>query len=185
MFGMLPTNIKINSPRVLVVPGWFGKSSQKSHLLRLYGFNSRVLQVSNLSLTIAQRQLSKTIEEWKPDLILGNSRGGAVAMGIETDIPTILLAPAWRIFGVKPIVYPKTVTIIHSQFDDIVKLEDSIKLHDENPQVYLTVAGKAHTLSCFAGGDAIINEACYLTRHSLKPIGGFPSKPQGHQAFSF
>ena len=43
------------------------------------------------SVTAAREML----EEVKPDLVIGSSRGGAVAMATNTTIPMILICPAW------------------------------------------------------------------------------------------
>jgi predicted peptidase len=76
------------------------------------------------SLSIAQQ----AHDEFQPDVIVGSSRGGAVAMNIETTKPLILLAPAWKTFGKATKVNNKRCTIIHSRSDDIVPFNDSLEL---------------------------------------------------------
>ena len=53
------------------------------------------------------------------------TRGGAVAMNIESgDTPLVLLCPAWTKWGSATTV-KKNTTILHSKGDDVVPFEDS------------------------------------------------------------
>lgn len=61
----------------------------------------------------------------EPDVIVGSSRGGAVAMNIDSgDTPLVLLCPAWKKWGSVTTVKEDT-TIIHSRADDVVPFADS------------------------------------------------------------
>jgi len=61
----------------------------------------------------------------RPDIIVGSSRGGAVAMNMTSDgTPLILLCPAWKKWGTSSKVKINT-TILHSRDDDVVPFEDS------------------------------------------------------------
>lgn len=62
------------------------------------------------------------------DLVIGSSRGGAVAMGLKTDKPVLLLAPAWRMCGIEPTVPNPRTVIIHGLADVRVPHEDSEEL---------------------------------------------------------
>src|SRR3984893_13785577 len=63
-----------------------------------------------------------------PDVIVGSSRGGAVAMSLEAgSIPLVLLCPAWKKYGTARTVKPGTV-ILHSRADDVVPFADSEEL---------------------------------------------------------
>jgi hypothetical protein len=54
-------------------------------------------------------------------VIIGASRGGAIALAIPDDRPLVLLAPAWRYFGVR--IRPDARGIvIHNPRDRIVPL---------------------------------------------------------------
>lgn len=65
------------------------------------------------------------LETHSPDVIVGCSRGGAVAMALNADdIPLVLLAPAWRKWGRATTVGPDT-TILHSPRDRVIRFEDS------------------------------------------------------------
>ncbi len=73
---------------------------------------------------IAQAELDRH----HPDVVVGSSRGGAVAMNIDSgSTPLVLLCPAWKRWGTARTVKPGTV-ILHSQADDVVPFADSQEL---------------------------------------------------------
>ena len=64
----------------------------------------------------------------QPDAIVGSSRGGAVAMNIESgETPLVLLCPAWKNWGKATTIKSKTV-ILHSRADDVIPFGDSEEL---------------------------------------------------------
>lgn len=81
------------------------------------------------------------------DLIIGSSRGGAVAMGLTTDKPVLLLAPAWRMMGIEPkLPGPNTYTI-HGFEDERVVSTDSEELMAANGAVdKLVLVSDGHSL---------------------------------------
>jgi GNAT superfamily N-acetyltransferase len=61
-------------------------------------------------------------------VIVGSSRGGAVAMNIDSgETPLVLLCPAWKKWGPATTVKANT-TILHSKDDDVVPFENSVEL---------------------------------------------------------
>ena len=76
----------------------------------------------------AARTAQAEYDQHKPDVIVGSSRGGAVAMNIESeDTPLVLLCPAWKNWGTATTVKPNTV-ILHSRADDVIPFADSEEL---------------------------------------------------------
>ncbi len=64
----------------------------------------------------------------KPDVIVGSSRGGAVAMSIDSrDTPLVLLCPAWKWWGSVKHLKSNSV-ILHSRFDEVIPFQDSEEL---------------------------------------------------------
>jgi hypothetical protein len=64
----------------------------------------------------------------RPDVVVGSSRGGAVAMNINSGgAKLVLLCPAWKRHGAARTVKPGTV-ILHSRADDVVPFGDSEEL---------------------------------------------------------
>jgi hypothetical protein len=81
----------------------------------------------DLSAQLAQEE----IDMESPDLVIGSSRGGAVAMSLDLKgARLILIAPAWKGFDVPGQVPPGT-KILHCTSDDIVHYEDSEQIQGE------------------------------------------------------
>src|SRR6266850_1935806 len=73
---------------------------------------------------IAQTEFDKH----QPDVVVGSSRGGAVAMNIRSgNARIVLLCPAWKKYGTAKTVKLGTV-ILHSRADDVVPFADSEEL---------------------------------------------------------
>jgi alpha-beta hydrolase superfamily lysophospholipase len=76
------------------------------------------------SLRIAQAEFDKH----QPDAVVGSSRGGAVAMNINSgEGRLVLLCPAWKRWGTAKVVKADTV-ILHSRADDVIPFADSEEL---------------------------------------------------------
>jgi hypothetical protein len=76
----------------------------------------------------AVRIAQDEFDKHHPDVIVGSSRGGAVAMNIISgDSEFVLLCPAWKKFGTARTVRPNTV-ILHSRADEVVPFADSEEL---------------------------------------------------------
>jgi len=85
----------------------------------------------------------------RPDVIVGSSRGGAVAMNLHSGAtPLVLLCPAWKRHGSARTVKHNT-TILHSQADDVVPVGDSEELVKNSglPTSALVVVGDDHRLA--------------------------------------
>jgi len=88
-------------------------------------------------------------DQGQPDVVVGSSRGGAVAMNIDSkDTPLVLLCPAWKTWGTAVTVKPGT-TILHSKTDETVPFVESEELVRNSglPMSALIVIGADHVLS--------------------------------------
>jgi hypothetical protein len=88
-------------------------------------------------------------DQGKPDVVVGSSRGGAVAMNIDAGTtPLVLLCPAWKRWGTATTVKPGTV-ILHSRADDVVPFADSEELVGNSGlgDSALIVVGQDHRLA--------------------------------------
>lgn len=97
----------------------------------------------------AVRTAQAEFDRGKPNVVVGSSRGGAVAMNINTETtPLVLLCPAWRIWGTATTVKPTTV-ILHSPNDEMVPFADSEELIRSSglPLEALIVVGHEHRLA--------------------------------------
>src|SRR6478735_8145956 len=64
----------------------------------------------------------------RPDVIVGYSRGGAVAMNMDSgDVPLVLLAPAWKVRGTATTVKARAL-VLHSPDDVLVPIDGSREL---------------------------------------------------------
>ena len=85
----------------------------------------------------------------RPQVIVGSSRGGAVAMNLDSgDTPLVLLCPAWKSHGTARTVKHNT-TILHSRADDVVPFADSEELVRNSglPSTALVEVGTDHRLA--------------------------------------
>lgn len=88
-------------------------------------------------------------DQHRPQVIVGSSRGGAVAMNLHAaDTPLVLLCPAWKKYGRASTVTAKT-TILHSRADDVVPFADSGELVRNSglPAACLLETGSDHRLA--------------------------------------
>jgi hypothetical protein len=85
----------------------------------------------------------------QPDVVVGSSRGGAVAMNIEVgSARLVLICPAWKKWGTAKSVKPET-QVLHSRADDVVPFEDSVDLISISglPNSALIEVGQDHRLA--------------------------------------
>jgi alpha-beta hydrolase superfamily lysophospholipase len=85
----------------------------------------------------------------RPDVIVGSSRGGAVAMNLNSgSTRLVLLCPAWKRWGTATTVKPGTV-IMHSEADDVIPIGDSRELARASglPESAVVVIGTDHRLA--------------------------------------
>jgi GNAT superfamily N-acetyltransferase len=97
----------------------------------------------------AVRIAQAEFDQGEPDVVVGSSRGGAVAMNIDAgSTPVVLLCPAWKVWGTATTVKPGTV-ILHSRADETVPFADSEELVRSSglPSSALIVVGAEHRLA--------------------------------------
>lgn len=140
--------------RVLFLHGWCSDGSTKTMFLQSLGYDVLTPKVSHWFFSKAVAQAQETYGEFRPDVIVGSSRGGTVAMNMERgNTPLILLAPAWKQWG-KARTIKKNTVVIHSVHDEIVAFQDSVELCEASG-VRLISAGDDHQLNCNEGRRAM------------------------------
>jgi len=88
-------------------------------------------------------------DQHHPEVVVGSSRGGAVAMNIDSgDTPLVLLCPAWKRWGTATTVKPAAI-ILHPPADDVVPFSDSEELlrNSHLPAESLIQVGEDHRLA--------------------------------------
>lgn len=97
------------------------------------------------ALATAQAEFDKH----QPLVVVGSSRGGALAMNINSgDAKLVLLCPAWKNWGTTKSVRSDTV-ILHSRADDVIPFADSEELviNSDLPASALIEVGNDHRLA--------------------------------------
>jgi len=97
----------------------------------------------------AVRIAQAEFDQHQPDVVVGSSRGGAVAMNMNSgDTPRVLLCPAWKRWGTATTVKPGTI-ILHSPADETIPFADSQELLRNSglPESALIVVGAEHRLA--------------------------------------
>ena len=114
----------------------------------------------------AVRTAQAEYDRHHPDLIVGSSRGGAMAMNLNSgSTPLVLLCPAWKRWGTATTVKPGTV-ILHSRADDVIPFADSEELVRNSgvPDSALVVVGSDHRLADPEPLQAML-DACEAASH--------------------
>jgi hypothetical protein len=97
------------------------------------------------SVQIAQAEFDRT----QPAFVVGSSRGGAVAMALNSGTARlVLLCPAWKKYG-KARLAKLNTCILHSPADDVVPFADSEELvmNSGLPRSALIAIGHDHRLA--------------------------------------
>jgi hypothetical protein len=95
------------------------------------------------------------VDKYGPEVIVGSSRGGALAMNIDpAGARLVLVAPAWNIYGSLPAARADS-TIIHSETDKIIPFEESIQLSKMSGAA-LVAAGSDHRMNSSNALSAIL-----------------------------
>lgn len=142
--------------KILFLHGMFGQNSSKPQFIKSFGHKvfTPILEDWNFSKSVENAQ--NIFDKICPDLVIGSSRGGAVAMNIDSKkVPLILLAPAWPFFGNSNST-KKNSTIIHSKKDALIPVAYSVKLSKKS-DCKLIIAGIDHRLNCEEGKKALIS----------------------------
>jgi alpha-beta hydrolase superfamily lysophospholipase len=98
---------------------------------------------------LAVRTAQAEYDRHKPDVIVGSSRGGAIAMNIHSgDTPLVLLCPAWKNWGTAKTLKGNSV-ILHSRQDEVIPFADSEELIAKSglPSNALLEIGNDHRLA--------------------------------------
>jgi hypothetical protein len=88
-------------------------------------------------------------DKHQPMVVVGSSRGGAVAMNINVgNAKLVLLCPAWKNWGTANSIPPQSV-ILHSRADDVIPFSDSEELVARSglPPETLIEIGSDHRLA--------------------------------------
>jgi hypothetical protein len=107
--------------RILFLHGWqSAPGGMKPTFLAQHGHEviNPALPDEDMELTVRIAQAE--FDKHKPTVVVGSSRGSAVAMNINSgDARLVLLCPAWKKYGTARTIKADSV-ILHSRADDVV-----------------------------------------------------------------
>ena len=148
--------------KILFLNGWrAAPGGVKPTLLARRGHEVVTPRLSDDDFGDAVRLAQAEFARHHPDVVMGLSRGGAVAMNIDTaDARLVLLCPGWKKWGTATAAKPGTV-ILHSRTDDVVPFAFSEELAANSglPASALVEVGGDHWLNDPASLAAMV-EAC-------------------------
>ncbi len=135
---------------ILFLHGWqSAPGGLKPTYLRNHGHEVLNPALPDDDFDAAVRIAQTEFDQGKPNVVVGSSRGGAVAMNIDSgSTPLVLLCPAWKRWGTATTVRPNTV-ILHSRNDEVVPFADSEALVAASnlPREALIEIGDDHRLA--------------------------------------
>jgi hypothetical protein len=152
--------------RVLFLHGWQSvPGGIKPTYLKDHGHEVLNPRLPDEDFGQAVRLAQAEFDRHQPQVIVGSSRGGAVAMNIHSGgAKLVLLCPAWKKYGTARTVKEGSV-ILHSRADDVIPFADSEELVRNSglPAGALIEVGSDHRLAdpeplrkmleaCTAGG---------------------------------
>jgi hypothetical protein len=170
----LPQGVSTGNPmRVLFLHGLGVKPGGiKPNCLRARG--CRVLEPAlphgdfEQSVRIAQ----SAFDEQVPDVLVGDCRGGSVALAIDSgNTPLVLIAPAWRKWGSVAVTKP-TTWILHCEADTVIRVQDSRDLARRSnlPPAALRIVGRDHFMDDPGALDALVEAVFQAGRPSPDPL---------------
>ena len=115
--------------RILFLHGWTSvPGGVKPTFLKGHGHTVLNPKLPDEDFDEAVRIAQEEFDRHQPEVVVGSSRGGAVAMNIQSsDARLVLLCPAWKRWGIATTVKPGTV-ILHSRTDEVIPFGDSEEL---------------------------------------------------------
>lgn len=136
--------------RILFLHGWTSvPGGVKPSYLKANGHQLINPALDDDDFAAAVRTAQDEFDQHRPDVVVGSSRGGAVAMNIDRGaVPLVLLCPAWKRWGSASVLQSPAV-ILHSRADDVIPFADSEQLVASSglPPQSLIEVGQDHRLA--------------------------------------
>jgi alpha-beta hydrolase superfamily lysophospholipase len=136
--------------KILFLHGWQSiPGGVKPTYLASHGYEVFNPALPDDDFEAAVRIAQAEFDRHHPDVVVGSSRGGAVAMNLALGLtPLVLLCPAWKRWGTARTVKSGTI-ILHSPADDVIPFADSQELLRNSglPESALVVVGSDHRLA--------------------------------------
>lgn len=149
--------------KILFLHGWKSVvGGVKPSYLKSFGHQVINPKLDDDDFALALATAQDEYDQHQPDVIVGSSRGGAVAMNLQSlSTPLVLLCPAWRKWGTVSKLKLNSI-VLHSRQDDVIPFADSVELlrRSDLPMSSLIEVGTDHRLADPEPLQAMI-QACY------------------------
>jgi alpha-beta hydrolase superfamily lysophospholipase len=136
--------------KILFLHGWRSvPSGVKPSYLASHGHEVINPALPDQDFDAAVRIAQAEFDRCRPDVVVGSSRGGAVAMNLRSDdARLVLLCPAWKRWGTARQIKPGTL-ILHSRADETIPFAESEELVRKSglPASALMEVGTDHRLA--------------------------------------
>lgn len=136
--------------KLLYLHGWNSAiGGVKPTFLKSHGHEVIEPALDHDDFQVALKTAQMAFDQHLPDVVVGSSRGGAVAVNIASgNARLVLICPAWKKWGTAKSVKPGT-RILHSRADDVVPFSDSEELLETSglPESALIEVGHDHRLA--------------------------------------
>jgi pimeloyl-ACP methyl ester carboxylesterase len=136
--------------KILYLHGWNSVvGGVKPTYLRSHGHDVIEPALDHENFWRALYTAQAAFDQHHPDVVVGSSRGGAVAVNLASGAARlVLICPAWKKWGTAQSVKPGT-KILHSRADDVVPFQDSVELIANSglPEGALIEVGRDHRLA--------------------------------------
>ena len=136
--------------KLLYLHGWNSTvGGVKPTYLRSHGHEVIEPELDHEDFEAALRTAQAAFDQHQPEIVVGSSRGGAVAVNLDSGpARLVLICPAWKKWGSATMVELGT-RILHSWADDVVPFADSVELisMSQLPDTALIEVGKDHRLA--------------------------------------
>ena len=160
---------------ILFLHGWTSKPGGiKPSYLAQHGYQVINPALPDEDFAEAVRIAQRELERHMATVVVGSSRGGAIAMNIDAKgAALVLLCPAWKKYGAATTIKPGTV-ILHSESDLVVPFADSRELVSQSglPASALFRVGNDHRLADpepLAAMLAAVAQATYRSNKRAAP----------------
>jgi alpha/beta superfamily hydrolase len=136
--------------KILYLHGWnSGVGGVKPTYLKSHGHEVIEPVLDHDDFQAALETAQTAFDQHQPEVVVGSSRGGAIAVNINSgSARLVLICPAWKKWGKAQSTKPGT-QIIHSRADDVAPFADSVALISKSglPEGALIEVGHDHRLA--------------------------------------
>ena len=145
--------------KLLYLHGWNSTvGGVKPTYLRSHGHEVIEPELDHEDFEAALRTAQAAFDQHQPEIVVGSSRGGAVAVNLDSGpARLVLICPAWKKWGRANTVKAGT-QILHSRADDVVPFADSVELISMSrlPETALIEVGQDHRLADLEPLEALV-----------------------------